>query len=326
MSAVQYRYKQNRFQQLRGFCHAATNRSVSSAARRMFLSQPSVSQQIQALESEMGVKLFERRKNGLELTPDGKLFYDMAMPLVEQLEGLGERFARCREDADQGRIDLAAGGSTILHVLPPPLEKFKQAHPGIELRLHNVPGIEGLAMIRARTVDFAVGPLLEIPDDIEFHAIASYQPLLITCRGHPLTTKKKITLKDISEYALVLPPRNLSSWALIDSTFRKHGLQYRIAMEMGGWELIKKYVEIGLGISIVMSLCITGDENLEVFPVDEFFPSKTYGVVLKKGRTLSLQARRLARVLLTGSEEVTAQTPASFRSGNAIARLHHGQC
>jgi hypothetical protein len=85
-------------------------------------------------------------------------------------------------------------------------------------------------------------------------------------------------------------------------------------------------VEIGLGISIVMSLCITGDEKLEVFPIDEFFPGKKYGIVLKKGKTLSLQARRLARVLLTGSEEATAQTPASFRSGNAIARVRNGQC
>lgn len=314
MSAVQYRYKQNRFQQLRGFCYAATTGSISRAARRMSLSQPSVSQQIHSLETELGVKLFERRKGGIELTADGELLLELARPLVEQIENLDEQFARSREDADEGRIDVAAGWSTILYVLPDPLERFRQAHPKIELRLHNATGIEGLAMLRARQVDFAVGPLIDCPADIEFHPIVSYDPVLITCRDHPLSRKRSIRLKDISQYPLVLPPRNLSTWALIDSTFRKHGLNYEVAMEVGGWEIIKKYVEMGMGISITMSICITGDENLEVRPVTDFFPPKVYGLVLQKGKLLTPQAKRLARLLLTGNEESTRQTPAALQS------------
>ena len=62
-------------------------------------------------------------------------------------------------------------------------------------------------------------------------------------------------------------------------------------LEVGGWEVIKKYVEIGLGISIVMSICISGSENLEVIPVNDYFPRRTYGVVLRKGRQLSPQAQ-----------------------------------
>ena len=118
MMATGYRYKQNRFQQLRGFCYSASAGSVSDAARRMFLSQPSVTQQIQTLESEMGVKLFERRHGGIKLTPDGELLYEMAMPLVEQVEALEILFARRREDAEEGVVDVAAGWSSILYILP----------------------------------------------------------------------------------------------------------------------------------------------------------------------------------------------------------------
>jgi DNA-binding transcriptional LysR family regulator len=314
MTAADHHYKQNRFQQLRGFCYSAATGSVSGAARRMFLSQPSVSQQIQTLESELGVKLFERRHGGVVLTPDGELLYEMAMPLVEQVEALDERFKRLVEGTDEGRIDIAAGWSTILYVLPDPLEKFRQAHPKIELRLHNVTGVEGLAMLRARKVDFAVGPLLEVPADIEFHPVVSYDPVLITCLGHPLGKKRRITLEDISRYPLVLPPRYLSTWALIDATFRKHGLKYEVAMEVGGWDVIKKYVEMGMGISVTMSICITGVERLEVIPVKRFFPQKTYGLVLLKGKMLSPQARRLARRLLTGCEESGEETPESLKS------------
>ena len=92
MSAVDYRYKQNRFQQLRGFCYAAASGSISQAAKRMSLSQPAVSQQIQSLESEMAVVLFVRRGSKIQLTHDGELLFEMAGPLIEELEHLDQEF------------------------------------------------------------------------------------------------------------------------------------------------------------------------------------------------------------------------------------------
>jgi DNA-binding transcriptional LysR family regulator len=62
-------------------------------------------------------------------------------------------------------------------------------------------------------------------------------------------------------------------------------------MEVGGWEVIKRYVELGLGISIVMNVCLTGREKLEVIPVKKYFPQRIYGIVKLKGRPLSPQAR-----------------------------------
>src|SRR5215813_10598211 len=95
-----YRYKQNRFQQLRGFCYAAASGSISKAAARMNLSQPSVSQQIQTLESELEVKLFVRRGSRIELTPDGQVLVALATPLIEQLEQLDQQFRLRRAEAD----------------------------------------------------------------------------------------------------------------------------------------------------------------------------------------------------------------------------------
>src|SRR5262245_16748225 len=174
MGASGYRYKQNRFQQLRGFCYAAASGSISKAAKRIGLSQPSVSQQIQTLESEIGVKLFVRNGSKIQLTHDGQLLFEMAMSLVEQLEHLDEQFNLRRTEVDEGRIEIAAGWSTILYVLPKHVEAFRQAYPKIELRLHNVTGIEGLERLRGGLVDFAVGPLPNVPADIDFHPMVSY--------------------------------------------------------------------------------------------------------------------------------------------------------
>jgi len=302
MSAVDYRYKQNRFQQLRGFCYAAATGSISKAAKRMSLSQPAVSQQIQSLENEMAVALFVRHGSRIKLTHDGELLYEMAMPLVEQMETLDKQFHQRRLEVDEGSIDVAAGWSTILYVLPKHVETFRRAYPKIEVRLHNVTGLEGLERVRAGLVDFAVGPLMQVPDDIEFHPIVSYEPVVITCLDHPLVNQKKLSLKEISRYPLILPPRNLSTWGMVDTTFKRHGLSYQVAMEVGGWEIIKKYVELGLGISIISSIGITGVEKIHVIPAGEFFPQRTYGVVLRRGKILTPQAKRFFTLLLAASE------------------------
>jgi DNA-binding transcriptional LysR family regulator len=293
------RYKQNRFQQLRGFCYAASSGSISKAARRMCLSQPAVSQQIQGLEGELATTLFHRRGAKIQLTHEGELLYQMARPLIEELEDLDEKFRQRRSEVDEGHIEVAAGTSTILYFLPQYVEAFRRAYPKIEMRLQNVTGLEGLERLRTGLVDFAVGPMMDVPADIEFHPIVSYDPIVITCLGHPLGRQKKLTLEAISRYPLILPPRNLSTSPMVEATFKKHGLSYQVAMEVGGWEGIKKYVELGLGISIIIAIGLTGEEHLEVIPAAQFFPRRTYGVVLLKGRILTPQARRFVSLLLT---------------------------
>lgn len=301
------RYKQNRFQQLRGFCYAAFSGSISKAAERMCLSQPSVSQQIQGLELELGTTLFDRSGPKIRLTHDGELLFQMARPLIDELEHLDEKFRQRRLEVDEGHIDVAAGTSTILYFLPKYVEAFRRAYPKIELRLENTTGVEGLERLRAGLVDFAIGPVMDVPADIEFHPIVHYDPVVITCLGHPLAQQKKLTLADIARYPLILPPRNLSTAPMVDATFKKHGLSYSVAMEVGGWEGIKKYVELGLGISIIISIGLTGSERLAVIPAAQFFPGRTYGVVQLKGKILTPQARRFVNALLDSKEPPAAR-------------------
>lgn len=254
----------------------------------------------------MEVKLFQREGGKIHLTRDGELLYKLAMPLIEQFEHLDEQFTQRRSEVEEGSIQVAAGWSTILYVLPKYVETFRHAHPRIQVHLHNVTGAEGLEQLRAGAVDLALGPMNEAPEDIEFHPIISYEPVVITAIGHPLARQEKVTLTDISRYPLILPPRNLSTWTMVDSTFKKHGLSYEIAMEVGGWEVIKKYVELGLGISIISSIGIGGQERLEVLPAGEYFPKRTYGLVLRKGKRASPQAQLFIELLLKAGESSPA--------------------
>jgi DNA-binding transcriptional LysR family regulator len=295
-------YKQNRLKQLRAFCCAAQTQSISKAAERLFLSQPSVSLQVRALEQELDITLFERKGPRISLTPEGQMLYELASPLVDGIDHLSDAFAERRGDLDSGELNIAAGESTILYILPELMADFARQHPGIRLRLHNVTGRDGLAQLRADEVDFAVGSMLEVPDDISYEPIYDYDTVLITPRDHPLAATLEPTLEDISPHGLILPPRHLSTWGVVDLVFRQHGLDYKVTLEAGGWEVIKKYVERGLGVSIVSAICLTDKERLSVRPLGKYFPSRSYGVVLRRGKFLSPAAKRFID-LMGGAHE-----------------------
>jgi DNA-binding transcriptional LysR family regulator len=291
------RYQHNRLQQLRGFYYAARVNSISQAARQMHLSQPSVSLQIQSLERELGTQLFERRGPRLRLTRDGEALLELARPLVEGVDGLEEDFAARRNSLSGGSVSIAAGGSTLQYILPPFVKRFVREHPGIDLRLHNLTGKTGLALLRAGEVDLAIGPMLDAPRDIVFQPFVTYDPVLITSLDHPLARRKRIQLKDIARHPLILPPREQSTYRVVEMVFAEHSLQHDVKLEVGGYEVIKTYVALGLGVSIVMSHCLRGDEELHTAPVRRWFPRRSYGLVLRRGRPLSPAAQRFVQAI-----------------------------
>lgn len=288
---------QTQIRQLRAFCHAAQTGSVSRAAERLQLSQPSVSLQIQSLEKELGTLLFERCGPKIRLTPAGSLLLEIAQPLIDGFARLADTFSARLGTVHAGPLDIASGEATLLYILPDIIREFTGAYPQIDLRLHNVTGHDGLALLRADEVDFAVGSMIDVPDDMTWHPIYDFRPTLITCEDHPLAALEHVTLTDISPFGLILPPRHLSTWNVIDLVFQQHGVPYTVALEAGGWEVIKRYVEIGAGISIVTSICLRGFERLAVRHMDAYFPTRSYGVVIRRGKFLSPQAKRFLELM-----------------------------
>ena len=308
-------YKQNRLKQLRAFCHAANSGSISEAAEKVFLSQPTVSLQIQALERELETVLFERRGPKIRLTPQGEILFKLAQPLVEGMDKLHETFSDQQGLLETGELKIAAGESTILYVIPAPLKQFLAQYPKIMVKLHNVTGgRDGLTRLRSDEADFVVGSMIDIPDDIIYKPLVTYSPALIVPLDHPLAEKKRITLQDISPYGLILPPPILTTWRTVDLVFRQNQLTFKTGLEAGGWEVIKKYVEMGLGISIVTDVCLTGEERVVKFMLDDYFPKRTYGIVLRRGKYLSPQAKRFVDVMETyyidrGSVQIPSAMP-----------------
>ncbi len=293
MAGKRYFYKGNLLKPLRAFCESAKHGNMSRAAETLFLTQPAISLQIKSLEEMLHVTLFERRGPQIKLTAEGQLLYEIAHPLVDGIQALPETFKSSLGKLETGEVNIAAGESTILYILPALVEAFRKKYPGIHVHLHNVTGKDGMAMIRAESVDFAVGSMIDVPADVTYEPIYSYKPMLITAKNHPLADKTKIKLKDLSEYGLILPPKRLTTWRIVDFTFQRHDVPYRVELEVGGWEVIKRYVERGMGISVVTSICLADDEpRLFTYDMSDYFPRRSYGLVIRKNRFMSPQAQK----------------------------------
>ncbi|MCR6494932.1 LysR family transcriptional regulator [Thermomonas sp. S9] len=294
-----FSYKGSRLKPLRAFCQVARLGSISRAAEALYLSQPAVTLQLQALERELGVRLFERSGRRLTPTREGELLYELARPLVEGLDTLATRFREQVRGLDAGELNVAAGSSTILYLLPPIVEAFRHQHPDVRLTLHNVTGASGLDLLRSDAVDLAVGSMLDVPADLAYTPAHRFEPMLITPLDHPLASKAELELADLSPYGLILPPKRLTTYRLVDLVFQQHQVPYTVALEVGGWEVIKQYVAMGLGISIVTAICLTAADRqrLAARSLARWFPARSYGVVIRRGKALSPQARAFAALI-----------------------------
>jgi DNA-binding transcriptional LysR family regulator len=299
-------YKGNQLKQLRAFCAVSKSGKMTDAAEELFLSQPAISLQIRALERELDTVLFERHGPKINMTREGAELYEMARPLVEGLDTLNARFNRqMKGDLESGEVVIAAGESTIIYLLPPLVKQFRERYPNIHVQLKNVTGRDGLAMIREDEVDFAVGSMLDVPSDISYQPVLSFEPALILPLGHDLAERKRIKLEDIAPYGLILPPRRLTTWRMVDRVFQQHQVPFKVTLEVGGWEVIKRYVELDFGVSIVTGICLRDDDKLAAKNMSAYFPKRSYGVVMRRGKYMSPQARAFLEV----AEEASASLP-----------------
>jgi len=290
-------YKGNRLKQLRAFCYTAKLGTLSRAAEALFLSQPSISLQLGALEKELGMRLLERTRRRVQLTRAGQALYDLALPMIDGLEGLESEFLSRLKGLDAGELNIAAGASTIQYLLPALVQAFRAQHPTVRLQLHNVTGKDGLALLRSDEVDFAVGSMIDVPNDLAYESVYHFDPMLIMPEDHALANKPDVKLEDLSPYGLILPPRRLTTYRLVDLIFQQRKVPFHVAIEVGGWDVIKQYVAMGLGISIVTGICLTPNDRLAVRNMKQYFPQRSYGVVIRKGKYLSPQAHAFINLI-----------------------------
>ncbi len=291
MKIKQFYYKKNRMQQLKGFYYAVQTGSISKSAEKMNLSQAAITLQIQSLERDLGMKLFNREGKKIKLTKEGRLLYSHAIFYIQGLEGLFESFADFINNSKENKLDIAANHVGISYILPNYLKKFKTDNPNVKFSIRNLSKEDGINRLINGDIDMFIYPMLaeDVPQELEFIPIAKYQPILLTKKDHPLATKKDLVLNDVSKYELVRIDPKFITLPGFEEIIKAHGLKTKIEFEMSDWEILKKFVKADIGVAIISNIVLEGERNDELTGriLTNYFPEMTYGVMLKKEKLLN---------------------------------------
>ncbi|MCB1652172.1 MAG: LysR family transcriptional regulator [Alphaproteobacteria bacterium] len=279
-------YKNNRLQQLRGFCYAAQFGNVTKAAKHMGLTQSTVSLQIKALEEEMGIKLFERNGPQIKLTHQGETLFDLSLPYVDGLQNLYETFHHELSIVQKTELHICVNSTTLNFIMPPIIKAFIQQNPHIYVTLHYAEHDEALEKLEQGVADLAVLPKREhkpFSKSFDYTPLFHYVPALITRPDHPLAGRRKLSVQEISCYELSLPAEDLRVIPNLYDIFPAHEINKKLRVNFVNWETTRKYIEAGLVISISSDVIIDKDnDTLVATPLSHLFPNAEYGFVTKR--------------------------------------------
>jgi len=292
-------HKRDRIRQLRAFCQAARLGSFAQAAQGLGVSPSSVSLHVRELENELEAILFDRNGPGISLTGAGQRLLKHAESAVQSLDKLSVDFVEELEDRDPERLRIAASAVGAACVFPPYVRRFRKLYPEVRLRVMNRPVHEGLELLRNDEVELVLGAKdLDDDDTFVYHHVVAYDVVLITAMDHPLAGRETVSPREAAAWPAIVPPEGTYSRQFGETAARQYGIDVRTAIEVGGWSVIKRCVENGLGISLVPSISIMETDRLATIPLREYFPTRSYGVYAPRGRYVTSSARRLLRLMV----------------------------
>ena len=289
-------------QAVRAFLADAREGSVSRAADRVGRTQPSVTMAVQKLERDLNADLIERSGRGVRLTAAGQRLAEYLGPLLEQWDAASTHLEESRDGPLRGPVRVGGGEAAILYLLPPALAAFRRQHPQADVVIRHQPADETLDGLRDGSLDFGLRSLPAPPGDIEFRPILTCDRVLIAKRGSAVLDGGP-RLEKLARESFVLPRKGSTTRTMIEGAFAQAGLPLRVAVEAGGWEIVKRYVAMGLGISVVPAFCVRpGDRKaIGARSVRRLFGQETYGLVSRRDREASRAGRALIEFLVAES-------------------------
>lgn len=284
---------------LRTFREVVRARSFTAAGKRLFLAQPTVSQQVKALETEVGERLLERTGKDVRPTPAGEVLLDAVDRALAILDDAARRIREAR-DAGEGSVTIACGDTVALHLLPPVLAAFRAKFPKADVRVRNHGSREVVALVLAGDADLGLATKPEALDDaLESATLLDEGFVLALPPDHRLAGTGPAALSDLDGEPAVLLEATTATRRVIDEGLAAAGVRLATAMESGNLEVVKAYVARGFGLSVLPALAVTDDDRrrLAVHPLPGAFPPRRLVVLRRRDRYRSRLVRELTALL-----------------------------
>ncbi|SAK95428.1 transcriptional regulator CysB-like protein [Caballeronia calidae] len=276
------------------------NFNLTEAAKALYTSQPGVSKAIIELEDELGVEIFTRHgKRVRSLTEPGRIILASVEKILQEVESL-KRVGKDYAAQDQGNLVIAATHTQARYSLPAAIAEFKKRFPKVHLSILQGSPTQVAEMVIHDQADIAIAT----------EAIANYkelvslpcfqwQHLAVMLPDHPLLERKTLTLDDLAQYPIITYEASFAGRTKINQAFALRNLTPDIVLEAIDADVIKTYVELGLGVGILADIAFNPerDRHLRAMPVGHLFGTNVTRLALKQGAYLRSYVYTLVELL-----------------------------
>ena len=277
------------FQQLRIIRETVRqNYNLTEASAALYTSQSGVSKHIKDLEDELGVQLFIRKgKRLLGLTEPGQAL----LSIVERMLVDADNIKRLADDfnrVDEGTLTIATTHTQARYVLPPIVSQFKKMFPKVHLILQQASPVEITEMLLQGEADIGIATeSLTTEEMLASVPYYNWQHCILTSQDHPLASKAQISPADLAEYPIITYHGGFTGRSKIDQAFIDAGVEADIVMAALDADVIKTYVELGMGVGVVNSLAYDTERDFRLKQIQtDIFGTNTTWIAVRKGHLL----------------------------------------
>lgn len=265
------------------------NLNISEAAAALYTSQPGISKQVKLLENELGIEIFVRNgKRIVALTEAGNTILGIARRILHESDNLkqvGQEF----QEQDSGHLILATTHTQARYILPPVVKQFIKRYPKVKLGLHQGNPTQIAEQVLNREADVAIATeSLALYDGLVTLPCFDWHHCVVVPPKHPLLKIKRLTLAKIAEYPIITYDFAFSGRSKIDDAFAVAKIGPNIALTAIDADVIKTYVELGLGIGILAELAFIPerDRHLRMIEAKHLFKPSTTRIAIRKNEYL----------------------------------------
>lgn len=252
--------------------------SISHASEALYTSQSGVSRQIQLLEEELKLQIFQRSGKRLTgITEPGEIIVKLAERALHELENIKRVGAEYTQN-DKGALTIATTHTQARYFLPPAVKQFMQQYPDVALTIHQGNPAQVAEQVESGEADIGIATET-ISADEKLLCLPCYRwnRCIVAQEGHPLLTDSPLTLQKIAHYPLITYDFAFTGGSLVNQTFHNAGLEPKVVLTAIDADVIKTYVNLGLGIGLLATMAYDPerDINLTMLDAGHLFPAST---------------------------------------------------
>lgn len=262
---------------------------ITDAAEALYTSQPGISKQIKLLEDELGIEIFIRNgKRITAITEPGQVILNIAQRMLQEADNMkrvGAEFKR----QDSGALTVATTHTQARYALPPVVKQFIKRYPRVNLSLHQGNPTQVAQQVIDGEADIAIATeSLTLYDELIALPCYEWNHCVIAPLKHPLLAEKKLTLEKIAQYPIVTYDSAFSGRGKIDAAFEAKKITPNVVLTAIDADVIKTYVELGLGIGIVAQFAyVPGrDRHLSMLEAGHLFKPSITRLALRRNEYL----------------------------------------